>query len=134
MQAGYQRHPLRNKPQKTGTWGKWCHETGAAEPEDLDEDLQVASGAQFKNTRCVLSQKSIFDLAEPVEDSHNFIHERSFIVQHIQQARGGSVQNPANLQLRITMAELQPCRRVLREAERRRKEEEARAENAQEVL
>lgn len=133
MKAGYQRHPLRDKAERTGCWANWCTEIGAAAPEDDDDDLQVGSGAQFKNMRCVLSQKSIFELDEPVEDSQNYIWERSAIVQLIHQ-HGGRAPNPAKTSVQITMQELKACRRVVREAERRRKEEVARAADAEEVL
>lgn len=133
MKAGYQRHPLRDKAERTGTWAKWCQEIGAPVPEDPDDDLQVASGAQFKNTRCVLTQRSIFELDDPVEDAQHYIWERSAIIQLIHQFNG-RVENPAKKGVFMTMAELVPCRRVQREAQRRRKEQESQAANTEEIL
>lgn len=133
MEAGYQRHPLRDKSVRTSTWAKWCQEIGAAVPDDPDDDLQVASGAQFKNFRCILTQKSIFELDDPVEDAQQYIWEKSAIMQLLQQHRG-RVENPAKKGVYMTERDLVPCRRVQREAQRRRKEQESQAANTQEIL
>jgi hypothetical protein len=120
MEAAYEQNPLREKSQRTATWRTWCDETGAAVQDDSDEELQVGQGAVFKNTRCVLSQKSIFDLDEPVEDRLKYVWEKAFIVGYINE-RNGRCDNPAQPGEPITLAELHPSRRVRREAERRKK-------------
>lgn len=121
MQQAYETHQLRGCPQRTKAWRQWCKETNQHLPEDEeDEELQIEAGAEFRNYRCVLSQKSIFDLAEPVEDSHEYIWEKQAIVQHIR-AHHGRATNPANTTLPITEAELKPSRRVLREGNKRRR-------------
>lgn len=135
MEMAYQHHPLRNKCEKTATWAEWCHETNATIPDDPDDDLQLASGAQFKNMRCNVTTKSIFELDDPVEDAQGYIYEKAAIMQLITQ-HGGRVQNPAkrDANLFVTAAELVPCRRVQREAQRRRKEQQSQADNAEEIL
>lgn len=134
MQAGYEAHPLKGRYERTAPWAKWCQELGIQAPtDDADDDLQVASGAQFKNPRCVLTQKSIFELDDPVEDNQQFIWERSAITQAITQ-HGGRMENPAKKGTFITLQDLNTCRRVQREAQRRRRDQETQAANYQEIL
>lgn len=134
MALAYEHHQLKGMPQKTEVWRHWCKETNQALPEDLEDDeLQIEGGAEFRNARCVLSQKSIFDLVEPVEDANEYIWERAAIVQHIR-AQHGRAMNPANQTLPITEAELKQSRRVIREAQRRRREAATTQAQALEIL
>lgn len=134
MHQAYESHQLRGCPQQTKAWRQWCKETNQHMPEDEEDDeLQIEGGAEFRNYRCVLSQKSIFDLAEPVEDAHEYIWEKQAIVQHIR-AHHGRATNPANTTLPITEAELKPSRRVLREGNKRRREAANTQTHATEIL
>jgi hypothetical protein len=115
-------HEHFEKPQHTSIWAQWCKEIGRKGSQTLeDDDLAIEAGGEFRSLRCTLTQKHIFDLKEPVEDSHEYIWEKEAILQYIRE-HGGSAQNPAMPSVCITQGELKPARRVLRAAaERRRK-------------
>eukprot|EP00892_Ulva_mutabilis_P004271 jgi/Ulvmu1/2215/UM013_0061.1 len=134
MLTAYETHPLKGVPQKTATWRKWCQEINEHIPEDLeDDDLQIEGGGEFRNFRCVLSQKSIFDLDEPVEDAQQYIWEKRAIIEHIRSNHGHAA-NPAIRGAMITEAELKPSRRVIREAEKRRRLAATAQEQTMEIL
>jgi hypothetical protein len=126
MDTEYENHPHRNNYQATACWAAWCRETGATVAQEQDEDLEVQKGGQYKNMRCTLTQKHIFELEDPVEDSHQYIWERRAILEHIRKQRAPVV-NPAKPNVVITEAELKTCRRVQRDAARHRKEQESQA-------
>lgn len=115
-------HAARGRPQQTQLWAKWCSETNRMAPAgDSDDDVQVGDGALFKSHRCTLTQKHIFELQDPVEDRHQFIWERAAIEQYIRTKRGVAM-NPAQTTSPITLQELKPARRVLRAAEKARRD------------
>ena len=50
----------------------------AAEGAD-DDGIEGIQGGEFKNVKCTLTQQSIYEIAEPVEDSHQWIHDRCIL-------------------------------------------------------
>lgn len=121
MLAAYDSHPMKGMPQRTAAWRKWCEEINEHVPDELEDDeLQIEGGAEFRNRRCVLTQKDIFDLDEPVEDANGWIWEKRAIVEHIR-THQGRAKNPANQVHTITEAELKHSRRVVREAQKRKR-------------
>jgi hypothetical protein len=116
--AAHEAHEHAGNPKKTQAWKEWCESIGEQVQDDSDDDLQVGEGAQFKNTKCVLTQKHIFDLKQPVEDSLKFIWEKEAIVAHIADAhrRNKACRNPAAHDTGITLQDLKPSRRVQRAA------------------
>ena len=133
MAARHEAHPDHGRPQHTALWQKWCSETNRNAPaSDSDDDVRVGDGGLFRSVRCVLTQKHIFSLENPVEDSHQFIWERAAIEEYIR-AKRGFAQNPAKPQVPITLAELKPARRVLRAAEKERRNQATQPRATQEV-
>ena len=135
IEQAYEAEPHHAQPELTPQWRQWCARTKQDVEVGDDEDLVISKGGEFKNMHCVLTQKSIFELDEAVEDSRGNIWEKAAIVQHIKSSRGGIARNPAsNSNEPITMGELKPARRVMREAalQKRRKQQET--HDAEEVL
>ena len=131
----HEQHAHHGQPKKTKYWSVWCDETGE-QMEGDDDDLQVGKGAEFKNYTCVLTQKHIFDLKEPVEDSLKFIWEREAIEQHIRShmRKGQRAENPASTRNAITLEELKVSRRVMRAAVKHKEEQGTQMEKETEIL
>jgi hypothetical protein len=134
MASEYDNHPHRQDHRLTTAWTAWCKETGQEVAQVHDDDLEIQTGGDYKNRRCNLTTKDIFELDDPVEDRHGFIWEREALVAFIRKA-GGQTKNPARPDVMITETELKPCRRVKRAAAKRRKEQESQAATqAEDVL
>eukprot|EP01025_Chloroclados_australasicus_P061040 TRINITY_DN7934_c0_g1_i8.p2 TRINITY_DN7934_c0_g1~~TRINITY_DN7934_c0_g1_i8.p2 ORF type:complete len:237 (-),score=24.20 TRINITY_DN7934_c0_g1_i8:178-888(-) len=126
-------------PHQTKVWESWCYETNQAQNTIDDDELQLAGGGEFKNAKCVLTQKDIFELDEPVEDSQRYIWEKSAILEYIggQMRRNAFCGNPANARTPITEDELKPARRLIRETQRRQRAAATQgvpADNVEEIL
>lgn len=113
----YEKHPHHDDHKQTAPWAEWCKLRGKQVQED--DDLEIGEGATFMNMKCLVTQKDIFELSEPVEDKSGFIYEKSAVVAMFRRSRDRFITHPARPDLRLTEAELKPSRRVRREAQKR---------------
>mmetsp|Transcript_41659 Transcript_41659/g.50518 ORF Transcript_41659/g.50518 Transcript_41659/m.50518 type:complete len:243 (+) Transcript_41659:222-950(+) len=89
-------------------------------PGQEDEDLLVATQAEFANRTCPLSAVNIHDMVEPVEDSKGYIYEKDIIVQWIK-SKGGKAACPVvGTSHTVEEADLKPCHKLRRQQKRRK--------------
>uniref|UniRef100_A0A7S3QT71 SP-RING-type domain-containing protein n=1 Tax=Dunaliella tertiolecta TaxID=3047 RepID=A0A7S3QT71_DUNTE len=98
--------------------GEGTQGPGAGGGGEDDDDIVMGGGNQeLLNNRCPITQKSVFELEQPVEDQYGYIYEhqaiRATLANHAQ--RGQPCSCPiAGTAHRITVADLRPSERIKR--------------------
>ncbi|GAX82058.1 hypothetical protein CEUSTIGMA_g9486.t1 [Chlamydomonas eustigma] len=115
----------RFDPEQSAELKGFDKETGVSGAGNNDDDVVEGPGCStsFRNEKCPLTMKSVYDLAQPVSDQMDFIYEKSALMSYISNHNrsGTSAKCPfAGTSHVITAQHIKPALQVER-AKRRRK-------------
>ncbi|KAL4418942.1 hypothetical protein ABPG77_009122 [Micractinium sp. CCAP 211/92] len=98
-------------------------EAGEVADEQIDDDIAIEGGAAqlAPNARCPISNKQILDIEEPVQDATGVVYEKAAVVGYFRSlhpSKGGRDIIVAGSNHAVTLAELVPADKVIREKKR----------------